>query len=141
MSATGLASIDATVQKTNLWLNEIMRELGWENRGRTEHALSTVLHVLRDHLPLNESAQLAAQLPLLIRGIYFEGWKPSKAPINERRWDQFVAHVAEAFALTPDVDAERVTQAVLTVLARHVSDGEIADVKHCLPEDIRRHWR
>lgn len=141
MSTTGLASIDRTIQTTNIWLNEIMKDLRWEDRGRAEHALAAVLHSLRDHLPVNEAAQLAAQLPLLIRGIYFEGWKPNATPVKERHWDQFVSHVSERFALIPDIDPARIIQAVLGVLSRHVSHGEIEQVKRCLPEEVRRHWR
>lgn len=141
MTATGLKSIDSTIQKTNVWLNDIMDELGTDDRLQAQHGLVAVLHTLRDHLPLNESAQLAAQLPQLIRGMYFEGWKPSVTPLKERRWDEFVAHVSESFALDPDADPVRLTQSVLKVLAKHVSAGEISDVKQCLPKEVRRHWR
>lgn len=141
MSATGLATFDSTIQKTNIWLDDILHELHWDHRERAYHALRAVLHTLRDHLPLNESAQLAAQFPQLIRGMYYEGWKPSRVPMKERHWDQFVAHVAEAFALDPFADGEEITQAVLTVLSRHITEGEIADVQRCLPEDLRRLWK
>ena len=140
MSASGLKSIDSTIQKTNIWLNDIMDELGTDDRVQAQHALVVVLHTLRDHLPLNESAQLAAQLPQLIRGMYYEGWKPSVAPLKERHWDEFVAHVSESFALDVEADPNQITRSVLKVLAKHVSAGEIADVKQCLPKEIRQHW-
>lgn len=141
MSATGLASFDSTIQKTNIWLDDIKQELRWESRERAYHALRAVLHTLRDHLPVNESAQLAAQLPQLIRGMYFENWKPGRAAAKERHWDQFVSHVSESFALDPAANGTEITRAVLAVLAKHVSDGEITDVKHCLSEDLRRLWK
>jgi uncharacterized protein (DUF2267 family) len=140
MSGTGLAVFDSTVQKTNIWLDDIMHELQWNHRERAYHALRAVLHTLRDHLTIDEAVQLAAQLPLLIRGMYYDGWKPSRVPVKERRWDQFVAHVAEAFALDPDADAAKVTEAVFGVMSRHMTEGEIADVKRCLPENLRSHW-
>lgn len=141
MSATGLAVFDSTLQKTNIWLDDIMDELDSRDRHRAYHALRTVLQALRDRLPINESAQLAAQLPQLIRGVYFEGWNPASKNPKERHWDQFVDHVGEAFANDPDCVPEILTRAVLRVLGKHVSSGEIVDVKRCLPEDIRRHWR
>jgi uncharacterized protein (DUF2267 family) len=141
MSATGLRSFDSTLQKTNIWLDDIMRELEWFDREWAYEALRVVLHALRDHLPIDESAQLAAQLPQLIRGLYYEGWDPSRSRAKERHWDEFTVQVADAFSRNPLAHPGRVTEAVLKVLARHVSEGEIADVKHCLPEEIRRHWK
>jgi uncharacterized protein (DUF2267 family) len=140
MSATGLRAFDSTIQKTNIWLDDILDELRWDSPERAYHALRAVLHTLRDHLPLHESAQLAAQLPQLIRGMYYEGWKPNHVPAKERHWEQFVSHVSESFALDPEANGIEITQAVLAVLAKHISEGEITDVKRCLPEDLRRHW-
>jgi uncharacterized protein (DUF2267 family) len=74
MSTTGLEIFDTTVQKTHIWLNEIMDELGWEdNWHRAYLALRTVLHELRDHLTTEEATDLGAQLPMLVRGFYYEG--------------------------------------------------------------------
>ena len=139
MSATGLRAFDSTIQKTNIWLDDIMDELDWDDRQRAYHALGSVLHALRERLPLAESAQLAAQLPQMIRGLYFEGWVPSATPTKERHWDQFLAHIAES--LDADAEPDAITRAVLKTIAKHVSPGEVTDVKRCLPEDIRIHWR
>jgi uncharacterized protein (DUF2267 family) len=62
------------VQKTNEWLQEIMQELGTENRQQASVVLRATLHALRGRLPLEEMAHLGAQLPMLIRGTYHEGW-------------------------------------------------------------------
>ena len=139
MSATGLRAFDSTIQKTNIWLDDIMDELDWDDRQRAYHALGSVLHALRERLPLAESAQLAAQLPQMIRGLYFEGWVPFASKGKERHWDQFLAHIAES--LDADAETDAITRAVLKTIAKHVSPGEVTDVKRCLPEDIRNHWR
>ena len=139
MSTTGLRVFDSTIQKSNIWLDDIMDELDWDERKRAYRALGAVLHALRDRLPLTESAQLAAQLPQMIRGLYFEGWVPSAPSLKERHWNQFLAHIV--MSLDPDAEPEAITHAVLKTLAKHVSAGEITDVKRCLPEEIRLHWR
>jgi uncharacterized protein (DUF2267 family) len=140
MSATGLRALDVNVQKTHIWLNDILDELGWDDQQRAFHALRVVLHVVRDHLPLEEVAQLAAQFPQFIRGVYYEGWRPCAEPPRDRHWDQFVAHVENEFVNDLNAEPEMITRAVLRVLSKHISPGEITDVKRCLPEEIRRHW-
>ena len=71
MIKTHVAPFDSTLQTTNIWLNEIQEHLGWgEDHQRAYHALRAVLHALRDRLPVDHAAALAAQLPMLIRGFY-----------------------------------------------------------------------
>lgn len=138
MSATGLKVFDTTIQTTNIWLDDIMEELGWDDRHRALHALRAVLHTLRDHLVVDEVAQLSAQLPLLVRGIFFEGWHPAHKPVRERTRDEFVAHVSESFALDWSGTHPRdITMSVLAVLEKHVSGGESLSLKFVLPAGIR----
>ena len=137
MSATGLKVFDSTIQTTNIWLDDIMRELGWNDRHKAYHALRAVLHTLRDRLSVEEAEQLSAQLPLLVRGVFFESWQASHKPVKERHWDQFVAHVSESFALDTEVNPTEITRAVLKILCRHIADGEARSLKRVLPEQIR----
>ena len=140
MSATGLKAFDTTLQLTNAWLNELMEELDWPQRERAYHALRAVLHALRDRLPVGEVAALGAQLPLLVRGIYYEGWHPADKPLKGHRRAELVAEVGAAFREDRDVDPERVAQAVFRVLERHVTTGEVEGVKHLLPAELRALW-
>jgi uncharacterized protein (DUF2267 family) len=80
MTLTGYPAFDSTLKKTNGILKQIERSYSWpkERRNQSYAALRVVLHTLRDRLTVEEAAQLSAQLPLLVRGIYFEGWDPSK---------------------------------------------------------------
>lgn len=141
MSATGLAAFDTTLQTTHVWLNDIGEELGWgHDTPRNAHALRVVLHALRDHLPPNEAAGLAAQLPMLIHGIFYEGWHPAGKPLRCHTSEQFLAPVTAAFRDDPTVMPEDVARAVFRVLIRHVSAGEIRDVIAVLPDDVRSLW-
>jgi uncharacterized protein (DUF2267 family) len=115
-----------------------MEELGWNDRHRAYHALRAVLHTLRDRLTVDEVAQLSAQLPILVRGVFFEGWHPAHKPVRERTQDEFIAHVSESFALDLSGTHPRaITMGVLAVLERHVSGGESLSIKHALPMEIR----
>ena len=129
-----------TLEKTHIWLLDLMRELNWEDEHKAYTALRSVLHALRDRLSVAEAAHLAAQLPMLVRGCYYEGWNPSGKPVKERHKEEFLAHIKSAFRNSEGIDAEKVARAVFRVLAKHISDGEIDDAKNILPEDLRRLW-
>jgi uncharacterized protein (DUF2267 family) len=78
-TTTHVEAIDRSVDKANVWLKDMTTELGGE-RHEAYAALRAVLHTLRDRLTVDEAAQLGAQLPLVIRGIYYENWDPSDTP-------------------------------------------------------------
>lgn len=140
MSATGIAAFDSTIQTTNIWLNDLMERMGWEDKHRAYHALRVVLHSLRDHLPVEQAAALGAQLPMLVRGFYFEGWRPADKPVKERRKVDFLAPIATSFRDDLGVDPEEVAGAVFAVIAKHVTSGEIRHIKLSLPGEIRSLW-
>jgi uncharacterized protein (DUF2267 family) len=137
MNARGLKIVDEAVQLTNQWLNELDSRVGWEDRNRAYRLLRAVLHEVRDHLNPDEAAQLGAQLPVLVRGIYYEGWNPSKTPVRERSREGFVARVQKAFQADPMGDAEAAIRAVFWLLDRHVSEGEMEDVRRTFNLKVR----
>ncbi len=139
MSQTGVTAFDHTLQTTNTWLNEVMARLGWMDRQRSYHALRAVLHALRDRLPVDQAAALGAQLPLLVRGCYYEGWHPAGKPVKEHR-EAFLARIGKEFWGDPAADPEGITRAVFQVLAKHVTAGEIEHVQDALPADLRALW-
>ena len=137
MSATGLKIIDDAAQSTNEWVNDVNARIGWDNKQRAYRLLRTVLHAVRDHLSVDEAAQLAAQLPVLIRGIYYEGWDPSKTPVKERTRDAFLERVQQDFQTDPMGDAPEAVAAVMDVLDSRISKGEMDDVRGAFTKDIR----
>jgi uncharacterized protein (DUF2267 family) len=137
MTTTHLEIIDKTVEKTNIWLNQLADELGSDDRHYAYRVLRAFLHTLRDRLTVNEAAQLAAQLPDLIRGIYYEGWDPSKTPLTYRRSTEFLDRLAEEALLHGETEASFATTAATRVLRDHVSEGELSDVFQILPAEIR----
>ena len=140
MSATGLEVFDTTVQKTNIWLNDLMEILGWDSKQKAYLALRVVLHALRDRLTVEEVAQFSAQLPMLIRGFFYEGWDPTGKPLRERHKEQFLARIRQEVREDSRIDAEHVARAVFAVLAKRITEGEIEDIEHVLPADIRELW-
>src|SRR6266404_5809470 len=139
MSTTGLDVFDRTLHKTNIWLKDLMELMNCQDRHEAYLALRATLHALRDRLTIEEVAQFAAQLPMLIRGFYYEGWNPTGKPLKERHREDFLSHINQE--LGPyQIDAEQAARIVFLVLANRISEGEIADIEHVLPRDIRELW-
>jgi uncharacterized protein (DUF2267 family) len=145
MSTTQIEGLDHTVHLTNEWLRDISQQLGDDNRRHAYLALRGTLHALRDFLPIDESAHLSAQLPTLVRGVYFEGWDPSATPTEERSREAFLRRVEQARerALWNEgspITAEQAARAALGVLSERETSGEIAQVRHVLPGPVRALW-
>jgi len=139
MSANGLEVFDRTLETTHIWLKEIMADLGPDKQVAWK-VLSTVLHKLRDRLSINLAAHLGAQLPLLIRGVYYDQFEPAKMPSECRGRDEFVQEVTEWLSDARPVDPEMAIRTVFRVLSRHVSQGQIEHVKQALPKAVRQMW-
>lgn len=141
MSATtGVTAIDRTIHKTNAWLDAVCDELHTDDRQEAYRTLRAVLHTLRDRLIPDEAVHLGAQLPMVVRGLYFEGWKPSATPTDDDL-DAFAGRVRDELEDRPGVpDPERKIRAVFAVLADRIDPGEIGDVVRSLPKTIRPLW-
>jgi len=140
MSTTGLSTFDETVQLSNHWLNELMRAVGWDDKYRAYRLLRATLHALRDRLTAHEAVQFGAQLPMLIRGLYYDGWHMRDVPPAERTKTAFLSHVEAGFRQDPNADTEGLVKEVFALLARRISQGEIDEVKHMLPSEVRALW-
>jgi uncharacterized protein (DUF2267 family) len=138
MSTTGLANFDTTVSKTNEVLHAITDANGWprEAHDQAYHALRAVLHALRDRLTVDEAAQFAAQLPVLIRGVFYEGWDPSRVPIKMHR-EAFLDRVHTEFPYEVEGGIDRMVTTVLGALQRFVTRGEWDDIASVVPKDLK----
>ncbi len=137
MPKSDVSIIARSVETTNIWLNELAEELGTDDRRYAYHVLRAFLHTLRDRLTVDEAAQLAAQLPELIRGIYYDGWDPSSTPMSYHDADSFLERVAHEASAAGETEASFAVAAAATILRRHVSAGEIDDVLAVLPSELR----
>jgi uncharacterized protein (DUF2267 family) len=129
--------IDRSVEKTNVWLKELAEDLGTDDRKFAYRVLRAYLHAVRDRLMVDEAAQFAAQLPELVRGIYYEGWVPSRTPTSERSVDEFLRRIADEALLPGETEASYACSAAARLLRRHVSEGEIADLVAVFPQELK----
>ena len=138
--STGLAVFDNTVQDSNRWLKTIEEELGDCERQEAYAALRAVLHALRDRLQAHAAVNFAAQLPMLLRGLFYEGWTLPEAPMRARTLDDFADAVREGLPPRFRLDPITVTRASFVVIASFVSAGEAAKLKAQLPAALTPLW-
>jgi len=135
MTRTGVDSLDRSIDKTNAWLADVAASFGTEDRRMAYRVTRSWLHTLRDRLPVPIAAHIAAQLPELLRGVFYEGWNPSKVPIKYDR-DEYIARFARDAQLH-HTEVPRAGRLVTSAMQRHISAGAISEVLGVLPADIR----
>jgi uncharacterized protein (DUF2267 family) len=138
MTTTGVRSFDTSLETTREWLRDLQEAMGLDDEQRAFRVMRAVLQALRDRLTVEEAAQFAAQLPMLLQGVYYHGWSPRGKPEKIRSRQEFLDRVAEN--LMREHDPEEACRAVFLVLERRMPDGEVEDVKRILPESIRDLW-
>ncbi len=141
MQHTGIAAFSHGAEQAQQWVNELARDLKWTDERRAFRVLRSVLHALRDWIAIEEAADLSAQLPILVRGVYFEGWNPSKSPVKRRKRKDFIKRIKNDFTDDPlDQPAEAIATA-LALLDRKLPGGEIRQVRQSLPKSLRKLWQ
>ncbi len=140
MPTTVEHTVQHTGQVTRDWVRDLNTHLEWADEPHAFRLLRVTLQALRDWLDVDEAAQFSAQLPLLLRGIYFEGWNPGSNATIERSRDAFLARIEAAFREGPMEDLEEAVCCVFKLLNDRISEGEIRDIRMRLPKSLRELW-
>jgi len=82
---------------------------------------------------------LAAQLPIIVRGIYFEGWRPARVPQNIHSKRKFLDQITLKLLPRP-VPPESAVTHVFALIAHHCDPGEISDVIGQMPAELQELW-
>jgi uncharacterized protein (DUF2267 family) len=135
-----IPELDEYVRATDEWISDLNHHLGWHHRGRAYFALYSTLHALRDALPLQEAIYLGAQLPPLLRGVYYEGWHPAELPLLPSR-ASFLSRIHDGLHRDVAIEPEQVARTVLALLADRIDAAELENVKAATPGELRSLWR
>lgn len=140
---SSIASLNRALQDAETWLRELSALSPFQSREQAYALFRAVLHSIRDRLEMHEAVHFAGQMPTLVRGIYYEGWRPSLAPNDERNLGEFLASVRESLGpgLPADaVNVEEATRAVFTFLETRFDEGQIRHVREQLPREVQALW-
>lgn len=135
MSRRNAGVFDHVVHTGHAWLADIAEIFGSDDRRFAYRLLRAWLHTIRDRLTVDEAVHLGAQLPELLRGVYYDGWIPARAPVRYGR-DEFVARFA-AEARVPESDVPWTAARVSLVMQAHVSPGQLEHALAQLPVWLR----
>jgi uncharacterized protein (DUF2267 family) len=140
---TGLDVFDTTVQESNLWLKDVMERIGTYERHRAYSTLRAVLHALRDRIGPANASHLGAQLPMLLRGLYYEGWRMTGAASKERREIEFLERVTQELRQADLLEVERGVRAVFDVLSKRIErarslSSSVFSLANCASSGLRR---
>lgn len=128
-------AFDSAVQKSNLWLKDVQAEARLADRIQAYSALRAVLHALRDCLPQGGALKLASHLPLLLKGVFFDGWKPAKPLRLDRR--EFLDRLSRDLRGYRELDPSLALHAVMRALETHVGRAQVASLVFVLPRGVR----
>ncbi|MGB0085952.1 MAG: DUF2267 domain-containing protein [Rhodomicrobiaceae bacterium] len=138
---TGLDVFDSTVQQTNLWLRDIMERIETDDRHLAYQALRATLHTIRDRIGAENAVHFGAQLPMLIRGLYYEGWHMTGKPKRTRHLADFIDAVEDEMRRKLGPDREPIIKAVFDVIVDRIDRGEVDKLTKVFPEELKPLWR
>jgi uncharacterized protein (DUF2267 family) len=138
--STGLPTFDKTVQESNRWLKDVMERLNTTDRHHAYSTLRAVLHALRDRIGPESAAHLGAQLPMLLRGLFYEGWDPTGKPSKDRHEADFLAHIAGELPGPDATEVEQGVRAALDVLSKRIDRRTAVKLAAMFPLELRRFW-
>lgn len=136
MSVTGLRSLDRSVIETIEWLKEVKQELLYEDEQDAYQGIRAVLHALRDRLDVQQAAKLAAQMPMVLSGLFYEGWNPVGKPEKIRSAEEFRSRVAGDLPGDKKDEAGLIIKAVFKTMEGRISSGEMEHIKSNLPDNF-----
>lgn len=140
MNSPRLQPFESSLQKADAWMKDVMEELGPDDPQKAYRSLRAVLHALRDRLMPGEVTDMASEMPMLIRGLFYEGWKATAPTGDVDSANEFLAKVNEQLMVPADVGPEESARAVFRVLENRISCGEIGDIRGMLPKGLQSLW-
>jgi uncharacterized protein (DUF2267 family) len=138
---TGLSVFDETLQETEAWLKDLQARLGGCGRHQAYSVLRATLHVLRDRLPPEDALQLAAHMPMLVRGLYIEGWTLVRRAVGETEVAGFLDQVRRRLPPGLDLDLDHAVRAVFSTLGEHLEPIAMVRTMRALPRPLHELWR
>ena len=140
---TPMAHIDEltrAVSETGTWVDDMAKRLTWHDRDKAYGALVATLHALRDSLPWDDAVRLGAHFPILLRGLFYEGWHPTSHSLPQKTREEFFERIHASLHHDPGVDPELLARALLALLASRVPEADLEEITMATPKQLHGLW-
>jgi len=135
-----LAVFDTTLAETHQWLKAVAHELSPCDQHQAYQILRATLHALRDRLAPEAAINFAAQLPMLLRGVFTEGWRPAVTPTPDHSVAEFLDRVERALPEDFQLETETAVRGVFRALSERVDNDLLVKILRQLPIAPRALW-
>lgn len=132
------------VEDGNRFLKQLAKALETPNdRDHAARICVAVLHAIRDRVTPEESSHLIAQLPMMLKAVYVDGWDMSRERADAKTLEEFLEEIREHAPLTAardfgnDQQARDNVKAFFGVLKQYVDQGEMRDLCAQLPQGVK----
>ncbi|CAM3727905.1 DUF2267 domain-containing protein [Pontibacter korlensis] len=123
------------------WLHELCTYLGIDDEQKASRIFRAVLHAIRDRIQPGEAIHLGAQLPIIWKGIYFDGFSLHE-PVRIRHEDEWLEFIRSKDSGADQADfptldhAYYAFQDVMSFLRDHISEGQYQQIAQALHSEI-----
>ena len=133
---------DKQCQEANHFIKDLAMQLGTpEDIDHAVRVLRYVFRALRRRLVPDESLHIVSQLPLILKGIYVDGWNIYEPLSEAKTFDEFLYDIRNN-ERKADVDftnydlAKKKISAVFNALKKIISGGELDHFRDELPKEL-----
>src|SRR6059058_4956909 len=100
-----LHQVSKYAEDANEFFKRVAVELGDpRDTAKAYRITRAVLHTLRKKIDAGESMNLVSQLPMILKGIYVDGWKISPQPKNQDGVPEFLQEIRDYLHRTAEND-------------------------------------
>ena len=136
------AIFDTSLQQAHEWLHAVGGELGTSNERSACAVLRAALHVIRDSLTMAQALELGDRLPVLVRGLYYEGWHLKNGLETKLTPEEAMASASQDLRWHNELPSQEETlRAAFNALRRLLPQDQVQNLLQAPPVSIQRLWR
>ena len=132
-------------REANHFIKALALQLGTPND--TDHALrilQSVFKELRRRIIPDESLHIISQLPLMLKGMYVDGWNINEPLSEAKTFHEFLNEIRDNTGKSDDPDfaneelARKKIMIVFKELKKYIPDNELDQLRDELPTDVAK---
>lgn len=138
-------NFETFAQDAHTYINELAHELEHpEEKKRVLQIWRAVMHTVRDRIQLGESFQVIDPLPMILKGIFVEGWKYTEnPPLNYETLEEMKTEVKNLQRRYGEEDFpwKKSTEEIITItigsLKKFLQGNQVRQILDQMPKEIK----